>query len=415
MNRASFVLLWAFVFIVPWEKSVTIPLIGSVGRLAGFVTLGAATLYVLLRGRIRQPGWFHVVTGVFVIWATLSLFWTIDPQSTMTRVSTYLQLGVFVWLIWELAVTEERQVALLQAYVIGAYVTALSTFAEYFVSAGVDEDRFAGLGYNPNDLGFILTLAIPAAWYLSLRLTKPGLVWLNRLYVPVGLLAIVLTGSRGAFVPAVIALTFIPWSSRQLSWTSRVGALAAAAMTLYLASVMVPTKTLERLATTGEQIETREFSGRADIWRAGVRVVLDNPVVGVGAGAFGPAVHPVLRAERASHMAYLSVLAELGVVGLVLFLGLFATIVPSTRLMPFLQKRYWLITVLTLAIGMLVRNYDYHKPLWFLLGLLAAQAAVLQLKRSAQKHRVYGLDNWSMSHVSLGSSSAQTAEGSSRG
>ena len=414
MNRASFVLLWAFVFIVPWEKSFTIPLIGSLGRLAGFVALGAATLYVLLRGRIRRPGWFHIVTAGFVVWAGLSLFWTIDAQGTMTRVSTYLQLAVFVWLIWELAVTEGRQLALLQAYVLGAYVNAFSTFGEYIATSGVNEDRFAGLGYNPNDLGFILTLAIPAAWYLSLRLTRPALIWINRLYVPVGLLAIVLTGSRGAFVPAVVALMFVPWSSRRLSWTTRIAALAAAAVTFYLASTMVPTKTLERLASTGEQIETRSFSGRGDIWSAGVRVVLDNPVVGVGAGAFGRAVHPILRAERASHMAYLSVLAELGIVGLGLFLALFLTIIPATRLMPYLQKRFWLITLATLAIGMLVRNYDYHKPLWFLIGLLAAQAAVFQLKRSTRTNRVFGLDDWSVVHSAIPDGPAPSVEPASR-
>ncbi len=414
MNRASFVLLWGFVFILPWEKSFTIPFIGSVGRLAGFVALGAATLYILLRGRIRQPSWFHIVTAGFVVWATLSLFWTIDAQNTMTRVSTYLQLAVFVWLIWELAVTEVRQLALLQAYVLGAYVNAFSTFREYIATSGLNEDRFAGLGYNPNDLGFILTLAIPAAWYLSLRLTRPALIWINRLYVPVGLLAIVLTGSRGAFVPAVVAFLFIPWSSRKLSWSKRVAVLAAAAVTLYLASVLVPTQTWDRLASTGEQIESRDFSGRAEIWSAGVRVVLDNPVVGVGAGAFGSAVHATLRAERASHMAYLSVLAELGVVGLFLFLALFVTIVPSTRLMPFLQKRFWLITLLTLAIGMLVRNYDYHKPLWFLIGLLAAQAALLHPKRLTRTNRVFGLDDWTVVHRPVSDSSAPSVEPASR-
>jgi O-antigen ligase len=383
MNRASFVLLWAFVFIVPWEKSFTIPLVGSLGRLAGLVALGTATLYVLLQGHIRRPGWFHIATVVFVSWAALSMLWTVDAPATSIRVRTYLQLAVFVWLIWELAVTEGRQLALLQAYVLGAYVNAFSTFREYLATAGLNEDRFAGLGYNPNDLGFILTLAIPAAWYLSLRDTRPAMVWINRLYVPIGMLAIVLTGSRGAFVPAIVALMFIPWSSRKLPWGTRAAVYVAAIGTLYLASVFVPAPTWERLASTGQQIETGDFSGRADIWRAGVRVVLDHPVAGVGAGAFGTAVDPILRAMRASHMAYLSVLAELGVVGLALFATLFITIVPSTRLMPFLQKRFWLITILTLAIGMLVRNYDYHKPLWFFLGLLAAQAAVLHLKIGA--------------------------------
>src|SRR5439155_24044835 len=68
-----------------------------------------------------------MVAGLFVLWAGVSSFWSIDPEATRTRVITYLQLVVLVWLIWEMAWSSARQRALFQAYVVGASVAALVT------------------------------------------------------------------------------------------------------------------------------------------------------------------------------------------------------------------------------------------------------------------------------------------------
>ena len=42
----------------------------------------------------------------FVALSAVSVFWSTDVESTLTRIGTYSQLLIAVWLIWELAAVE---------------------------------------------------------------------------------------------------------------------------------------------------------------------------------------------------------------------------------------------------------------------------------------------------------------------
>jgi O-antigen ligase len=64
---------------------------------------------------------------------------------------------------------------------------------------------------------------------------------------------------------------------------------------------------------------------RIDIWKAGTRMALDNPVLGVGAGNFPVAYGTTYKAPgefrwKNAHSAYFQVWGELGTVGLFTFL-----------------------------------------------------------------------------------------------
>jgi DMSO/TMAO reductase YedYZ heme-binding membrane subunit len=55
VNRLAFCLLWCFVFVIPWEEVVGLPLWGSIPRLVGLVALAVGVLHILARRRIRRP------------------------------------------------------------------------------------------------------------------------------------------------------------------------------------------------------------------------------------------------------------------------------------------------------------------------------------------------------------------------
>src|SRR5207244_8379634 len=104
-------------------------------------------LYILALRLFRPLSGFHVLAMLFVLWAGLSAFWSIDPNATRARFVTYLQLAVLVWLIWEIGWSPDRLRALLQAYVLGACVAAAAIGYNYVsgISYWVDRSRFAGL------------------------------------------------------------------------------------------------------------------------------------------------------------------------------------------------------------------------------------------------------------------------------
>jgi O-antigen ligase len=111
----------------------------------------------------------------------------------------------------------------------------------------------------------------------------------------------------------------------------------------------------------------------------------EHPLAGVGAGAFGAAVKPILGEPRGAHQTFLSVLVGQGLIGLLLFLAMFVTAAASVWRMPSLPRAFWSVLLLTLAIGLQPRTWDYRKPVWFILAVLAAEAAQTEYGRSRAK------------------------------
>lgn len=393
MSRAAFVLLWCFVYVVPWEEVVQLPGLGSLPRLVGILACVVGVLHVLARGGLRPLSWFHVLAALFVIWAAVRGFWSLDPEATRVRVLTYVQLAVLAWLIWEIAWSPHRQRALFAAYVLGACVGAVGIIRNYLAGVVMDADatRFSGLNDNPNELGLTLALGLPIAWYLSQSHPRRRLVWGWLLYVPLGTIAILLTGSRGAVVAALVALLIIPWTLGHLRLRRKAVLYVLVVGSALLAARFVPAASLERIRSTRSDIQTGSFGGRGVIWQAGLDVAREHPLVGVGAGAFGAAVAPTLGRERSAHETFLAILVEEGFVGLTLFVAMVgalvaATMTALTRLSP-IQKKVAITLLAVLAMGSLSTSWDYRKHLWFVLGLLAAQAASRPASHAAARAR----------------------------
>jgi O-antigen ligase len=377
MRAAAFALLWCFVFAVPWEEVVHIPVIGSMPRLIGVAACAAGVLYVVARGGVRPPSGFHILAVSFLLWAGTTILWSIDPAATGRRVLTYVQQVVWVWLIWQLAWSARHRRALLGAYVLGASLAALSTVRNYVtgVSLDVQAARFAGLNANPNDLGLTLVLGLPMAWYLILAEPRRRIAWLWLLYLPLGITAILLTASRGAALASVIALLIIPGTIGHLRWRARALVFALVAVSIVFASGFAPDASLARLRSTRSDIEAGYFGGRGAIWKQGLEVVRQHPLVGVGAGAFPAAVQPALRTFYSSHQTFLSILVEQGIIGLALFVSMAVAALASLPRLPALEARFSIVIVAALGVGSLSAAWDYHKPLWFVLGVLATQVA----------------------------------------
>jgi O-antigen ligase len=245
------------------------------------------------------------------------------------------------------------------------------------VSYWVDEPRFAGLNNDPNELGLTLVLGLPMAWYLSLSQPQRRFTWAWQLYVPIGCAAILLTGSRGAFVAALVTLASMPWALSRLGLRTKAAVYALLVASIMLATGFVPKAILERMGSTRADMAAGYFGGRGAIWKAGLQLVHEHPIAGAGAGTFAAGVAPILGGHsRASHDAFLSILVEEGIVGLCLFLAIGATATKPLRHLPAPQRRFSIVLLAALAVGSLALTWNASKQLWFVLGLLAAQRAL---------------------------------------
>jgi O-antigen ligase len=375
MSKAAFWSLWCFVFVLPWDKFIVIPVLGSIPRLVGLVASAVGVVHVLAQRRVRPLSWFHVFAVLFVLWSGVSAFWSMDPQATGVRFLTYLQLVVLVWLIWEIAWSPERQRALLQAYVLGVSFAAVVTLHRYLSHVAIVDvtTRFTALSFNVNELGMTLMLGLPMAWYLSFSQPHQRLAWMWRLYIPLGVTAILLTASRGAFLATLVALAIIPWTLGRLRMRTKVALYAFCAGTLLAAAQFVPETSWERIATIRSDVDAGYFGGRGAIWKAGLEVAQEHPVAGVGAGAYGAAVEQTLFFGWGAHSVPLAILVENGIVGLLLLLGAVAAVTTPVKHLPPLQRRFSIVLLLAVAVASLSGEWEDRKAFWFVFGVLAAQ------------------------------------------
>jgi O-antigen ligase len=366
-------LLCLFVFSIPLENAWVLPGIGTVGRAIGLVACAVGLLAVLDRGRVRGISLVMILMAAYVIWASVTYFWSGDPELTIEIILSYVQLLVMVWLIWQLAPDRRRQVMLMQSYLAGTALSAAGTVLVTLTNGM--SGRQGAFNMNPNDVGLRLALGLPIAIYLSAREKSAIKVWLYRLYMVLCAVAIFSTASRGALLALcaaglMIPLTFRHWSARQRAAMAVVGVLG-----VVVAIALVPRSAWERLGTTSQEVSSGTMDSRTVIWHAGMDVFLEHPFVGVGIGSFPVSMERQVVTPWVAHNTFLSILVEQGVIGFSLFLMMFAAMVYLSLHMPSLERSLWLVVLLTWTIGVSAMTWEYGKPTWFLFAMITVQAS----------------------------------------
>ena len=108
---------------------------------------------------------------IFVLFAAVSVFWSMAVMDPFGKILTYVQLLMFSWLIWEFAPDSFRQKLLMHAYIWGSGLAVMLQFLGMrgYVKMPGTEERYAAGGMNPNEFGILLLTSIPLAiyWHLT--------------------------------------------------------------------------------------------------------------------------------------------------------------------------------------------------------------------------------------------------------
>ncbi len=375
-ERAAWALLCAFVFTIPWEKSVWVPEVGSIARFLGIVAFAAGGVAALRARTLRRLNAALLFAAVFVAWSAATWFWSLDPAATLRRIRTFAELLAMFWLIWDSCRGPRRQRHMMQAYLFGAVAACGIAFWRYLHHEQTYYLRYAASGFDPNDFGLVLAIAVPLALYLALK-ERSGLRWMYLAIVPLLLAAILLTASRASLIATFVAFTFSVFAWRAADWTFRTVSLALlAALTLSLVR-FAPAPQRNRLATIPSEIARGTLHDRTRIWKSGLKAFRDHVAFGVGSGAYPKAVEPWLGKPQVpgfqyvAHNTFVSVLVECGAAGFLLFMLLVGTLVLYAWSMPTLERWLWLVVGAAWAVGVGTLTWEHYKPTWLMMALIA--------------------------------------------
>lgn len=380
LRRLALAVIALVVATIPMENVIVLAT-GSVTKLIGIAAfaLGFAALFRGSHLRFRPPPMFLIAAALFVLWGILSYYWSLLPGVSLSRSVTYVQLLALAWVIWEYGSSERQRAVLMLAYLAGAYLTfgiGLSTFVRPDNSF-----RYLGSGLNANDFAVALALGIPMAWRLTFMLRSRLLYWLSLIYLPVAIAGVVMAASRGGFITSLIVLSLVPLTFTKLSLLRKVGlflliALGVWAIFLYAPRVFPEVQeSTTRIFETADELRGGTLTGRRLIWAAGWQVYAERPYLGIGWGGYRFAIAPIYGKAIVAHNAYLSTLVELGPIGLMLFLAMFASVAFPLLLQPRdLSYLFSLTILLGLATAIYSLSWEGSKVTWFVLALLAAEA-----------------------------------------
>lgn len=380
MRKIAFWLALVLLFMIPWENSVIVDGVGRISRVMGILVAVFWLGTVIATGKFRQLRPFHLLVFLYFFWNGLTILWTTDMSATLDRISTYVQLLGFAWLLWDLFVTQEAIRAGLQMFVLGSYVSVIDTISNYF--AGVSRGstpRYSASGFNANGIALIIAIALPVAWYLAISASASEsrknklLSIVNYLFIPLGVFAVLLTASRTAFIVMVPTFWFILGASTRLRFVDRVLISCFLAGALYFIQPLIPQTSLDRLSTTQSEFSEGDLSGRRLIWTEALEIFETRPLTGTGSGTFKTAVD---YKDKSAHNTYLAILIESGAVGLALFALVAGISAIHLKELPRWEAMFYFTLLVVLAIGITTMSWEIKKPTWFILTMVVVHAAV---------------------------------------
>ena len=278
--------------------------------------LGVAIAWVRGKERpeLRTPWFVFVIalTGCYWLAAQAAVFPDLAAAAWLAFAKTMVGVGVTV----ALCTTPARIRIIAVTAALGLGVMASISLLNPVWEAG----RLTGGGgdfRDSNDFALALCMVLPlllCCWRIpdrkSTRVTMIALV-------PVVLVAIVLTQSRGGFLALAAVLT--AWALFTRGRVFKI-ALAPAAILAFLA--LAPPVVLERLTTIQNYSHDSSARDRLSSWKVARRIAEDRPLTGVGPGNFLAVYDRYKNDFRMPHVAHntpLQIVANAGIPALGVF------------------------------------------------------------------------------------------------
>lgn len=308
------------------------------------VNLGTASMAVALALLPMEPRPLRFPAPVawavaFLVWAVVGWIGTSYPDVVWKQLVELAKVcGIMLVAVNVLSTPARLRFFMLAFLGFFAFYPVRGALFSYFIYHGTVEGRAAWnyIYSNPND--FAALCLLPLSLSIGMLFSERAR-WVRYCSAAGAVLlpfVILLSQSRGAFL-ALTVLAVVVLKGQKIGRGKLLMLAGAAAVVIAIAA---PSSVWQRLDTltqvTSEKAAAKaqdEGSARQrlEIWKVAWTIFRENPITGVGVGAYSdahyvyskrPVFNPTALGARDAHSTYLRLLAETGVVGFTLFFGM---------------------------------------------------------------------------------------------
>jgi O-antigen ligase len=330
-------------------------------------------------------------------WSLVTIPFSMWPSGSIDLFTSIYFKSIVIFLLLGGAIdttTKLRKLAwALTLFAVPLAVTALYHYAahDFIVTEGVQRIMGypSGLGQNPNDLALLLNIILPISCGLFLAHKGAGGRLLIAAAIGLSAGAIVVTFSRAGFLNLALVFVLLGWKLRARK--ERMFVFAAVAVAVIALFVLLPSGYIGHLGTITNI--SKDATGSAqERSRDMLQALIEfgrRPIFGAGLGQNVLA----LNADRGTtwrmvHNVYLQYATDLGLPGLVLFLGAFVSClsglskaVKKLRGEPALAELFDLsqgvqLSLFGFALAAFFHPVGYHFPFFYLAGLAVAARSI---------------------------------------
>jgi O-antigen ligase len=356
-------------------------------------------LLLLLSDKVRAPKLISLPILTFSLTLIASAVASQVPEESFKKIFIYLASFIFFFVSYSLSHKYKKFLIwfLNIVFIIGLYIVLKFFIIEVLSQNLQAGGKFIGPFYWHNQMaGFLLYLIPFPLVNLFLNRNRKVLVWVIVLIFL--MITLGFTYSRGAWLSLTIPIVAFFYLSRKKLILGRLSKITI--FLAFLAGLLLLFNSnfaLNRVKSIAQEIlpQTRTTSGnlRASIYPSSIRAILDYPLLGVGPGVFGQALHkyqnqPWLYAANA-HNHFLQIAVETGILGFFLFSLIFYQAVRLiSKKKSYLkedteQSIYKIALIISLSASVIhnLIDTDWNFPslsflFWAILGILLGNLAI---------------------------------------
>lgn len=263
---------------------------------------------------------------VFLVWCVITLFWAPDLLLGRRQFMAYF-IGLILLILLVNNINSPRTLnTLMTTLALNGWVLVLAGVGTILIEGYRFDSRLEVLGLNENEMGTLTLLMMIGVLWSVVQPSSPYRQ-IKRLFSLIFLLMtitlVAASGSRGSAISLLITfIAFCLWKPTR-AW----GLLGLISLMLgfFLTPVIFSTTLARFDISQGDTL----LGGREALWQATWNLILDHPWLGVGIGNSRHALTPyaiLLRSiggkeSAATHNPILQVWAEIGLPGILLYLG----------------------------------------------------------------------------------------------